>query len=645
MLLGRVGRGLDERRVKYVLALFFLVLAVPAAVLVAQAYRQLKWEALHRTQAAAEELTGRIDTALRAAVAVEEARGFGDYAFLSVEGDAEAHFVQRSPLSAFPIASAIPGVIGYFQVDPAGTLTTPLLPEPGVDPSGYGVSEDERRARQALEATIRGVLAENELAQRPVSEAPPARDAAAEGRQRQAGAEARAEAKAADSSAPQALEADFGALALRSEPRSDVGNLAGGGAPRVAVRRSRTEQALVPEPQVPTTAERDSRRTPRDFRVRVFESELDAFEVRRLASGPLVMFRNAWRDGRRYVQGAVIDPATFAAGAFESAFAASSLAGVGDLRAVYAGSPLRPATGGAGQGGPAPAAAVYRSRLSPPFGDLELVFVAGDLPLPAGGVLLGWVSVAFAAVLCGGFFFMHGLAVGQIRLARQQRDFVSAVGHELKTPLTSIRMYGEMLKSGWADEARKQAYYEYIHAESERLSRLIENVLQLARFTHSAPQFELKRTASAELLELVRAKVATQVERAGFALEVRNHVGAGAEIAVDADCFTQIFINLVDNALKFSVGAERKIVAIACREERDGHVLFTVRDYGPGVAKGQLKRIFDLFYRPVNELTRETAGTGIGLALVRQLATAMGGRVEVRNCNPGAEFRVSFDAR
>ena len=71
-------------------------------------------------------------------------------------------------------------------------------------------------------------------------------------------------------------------------------------------------------------------------------------------------------------------------------------------------------------------------------------------------------------------------------------------------------------------------------------------------------------------------------------------------------------------------------------------ILLTVRDFGPGIPKGQLKKIFELFYRPADEVTRATAGTGIGLALVQQLATALGGRVEVRNCEPGAEFRVSF---
>jgi signal transduction histidine kinase len=287
---------------------------------------------------------------------------------------------------------------------------------------------------------------------------------------------------------------------------------------------------------------------------------------------------------------------------------------------------------------------LHRVRLSPPFGDLELAFRVMQLPAAPGSLLLLWVSVTLAAVLCGGFLLMYRFAVGQVRLARQQQDFVSAVSHELKTPLTSIRMYGEMLKAGWADDAKKQTYYDYIHSESERLSRLIENVLQLSRLTRNTQHFDLKRATVAELMDMVRSKVATQVERAGFTLEVRNDAPAETEVLIDPDCFTQIVINLVDNALKFSGGAERKAVEISSRRESDGRVLLTVRDFGPGIPKGQMKKIFQLFYRPEGELTRETAGTGIGLALVQQLATAMGGRVDVRNCEPGAEFRVSLPA-
>ena len=287
---------------------------------------------------------------------------------------------------------------------------------------------------------------------------------------------------------------------------------------------------------------------------------------------------------------------------------------------------------------------LHRARLSPPFGDVELTFFVDRLPRAPGATLLAWVAITLAAVLCGGFYLMYRFAAGQMRLARQQQDFVSAVSHELKTPLTSIRMYGEMLKAGWADEAKRQTYYDYIHSESERLSRLIENVLQLARLTRNTQRIELRSASVAELVDIVRSKVATQVERAGFTLEVRDETPAGTAVVVDVDCATQIFINLVDNALKFSAAAAVKKVDIAARRGSDGGVLFTVRDYGPGVPKAQMKKIFELFYRVENELTRETVGTGIGLALVRQLAAAMGARIDVRNCEPGAEFRLQLPA-
>jgi signal transduction histidine kinase len=287
---------------------------------------------------------------------------------------------------------------------------------------------------------------------------------------------------------------------------------------------------------------------------------------------------------------------------------------------------------------------LHRARLSPPFGDLELAFRVQRLPRAPGTALLAWVSLTLAAVLCGGFLSMYRFAVGQLRLARQQQDFVSAVSHELKTPLTSIRMYGEMLKAGWADDAKKQTYYAFIESESERLSRLIDNVLQLARLTRSSQRFELRRVTVAELLDVVRSKAATQAERAGFALEIADEAPAAAALSLDVDAFTQIVINLVDNALKFAARAGDKTVRVYCRPEGGDRVLFAVRDYGPGIPKGQLKRIFERFYRPAGELTRETVGTGLGLALVLQLATAMGGRVEARNCDPGAEFRVSFPA-
>jgi len=290
-------------------------------------------------------------------------------------------------------------------------------------------------------------------------------------------------------------------------------------------------------------------------------------------------------------------------------------------------------------------ALLYRSRLSAPLDSLELIFSIKRLPPGPGASILGWVTLVIAIVFVGGFLVLYRMGVSQINLARQQQDFVSAVSHELKSPLTSIRMYGEMLKEGWADEGKRQSYYEFIHDESERLSRLISNVLQLAKITRNEPQFDLKPTKVAELMSNTESKIASQIKRAGFELRIKTFNDADqATINIDEDCFTQIIINLVDNAIKFSRDAENKAIDVSSKLSGDGRVLFSVRDYGPGIPKDQMKKIFELFYRSESELTRETVGTGIGLAIVHQLTLAMSGNVDMINAEPGAEFRISFSA-
>ena len=153
-----------------------------------------------------------------------------------------------------------------------------------------------------------------------------------------------------------------------------------------------------------------------------------------------------------------------------------------------------------------------------------------------------------------------------------------------------------MLKEGWADEDKRKQYYEYIHDESERLTRLISNVLQLAQINRNEPQFDLKPVSVGELLSNIESKIANQVERAGFALEFkRDETTDKATINIDDDCFAQIIINLVDNAIKFSRSADNKTIEINSRLGSDNKVTFAVRDYGQGIAKDQMKKIFTLF--------------------------------------------------
>lgn len=379
-------------------------------------------------------------------------------------------------------------------------------------------------------------------------------------------------------------------------------------------------------------------------RVRMFEGELDPFEFSLLADAHGMLYRKVWRDGQRWIQGLLFDQSIWLQQRFAAPFRASSLAGMSDLLVVYRGDVVQAVQGGR-QRGYAPAVelqgeVLLQTRLSAPYADLQLVWTINELPAGPGARAVRGSGVVLLVVLTLVFLLLYRLGGRQIDLARQQQDFVSAVSHELKTPLTSIRMYGELLMQGWASEEKKQEYYGFIHEESERLSRLIGNVLQLARMERNELQLKLEPRSVATLVDLARSKLQAQVERAGFVLNIElDPKAAEQSLQVDSDAWLQILINLVDNALKFSAHAASKQVDLQVVGQGD-RVAMRVRDYGPGIPKDQLQKIFRLFYRVGSELTRETVGTGIGLALARQLARAMRGELDVRNREPGAEFEL-----
>ena len=156
-------KGFDKGRLKWLLAVFFLALAVPTGALIWQAYSQLKWEAFHQYRGLAEDLTGRVDADLIEMISSADARSFADYTFLNVTGDTAFNFVERSPLSAFPVTGDLPGIIGYFQVDANGTFSTPLLPPAGADAEQLGIGTTEYASRLQLAQEIQTVLAENRL--------------------------------------------------------------------------------------------------------------------------------------------------------------------------------------------------------------------------------------------------------------------------------------------------------------------------------------------------------------------------------------------------------------------------------------------------------------------------------------------------
>ncbi|OZG69730.1 histidine kinase [Hahella sp. CCB-MM4] len=386
-------------------------------------------------------------------------------------------------------------------------------------------------------------------------------------------------------------------------------------------------------------------------KIRIFESEVDPFELAQLESGEFVLFRKVWRDGQRLIQGAIIDQNGLIEGLLSRLFRETALAQMSNLVVAYRGNVLSVIPGTSEPNYRQSAreldgTLLHQARMSAPFGEFQLLWSINHLPAGPGAKVVIWSSLVLFSVLVIGFWVLYHLGMKQILLTRQQQDFVSSVSHELKTPLTSIRMYGEMLREGWVSEEKKREYYDFIHDESERLSRLIANVLQLARMERNDLKLELKPFTVKVMMDMMRSKIHSQVERAGFRCSYDISPGSeDCELLVDPDAFTQVIINLVDNAIKFSSQAESKVIEIRAEPRSNKAVIWSVRDHGPGIAKSQMKKIFQLFYRSGNELTRETIGTGIGLALVRQLVRAMGGEVDVINKSPGAEFQVKLPCR
>jgi len=659
-------------KTRLVFVVFFFVLAIPSITLSFQAHKQLRWQSLHQFRQVAIELVRRIDTSLLAAIKKEEARTDTDYTFFVLAGNPEARFVQRSELSKFPVRSDIAGLVGYFQVDDSGRFSSPILPsahvQSEVSPALYGISVEENSLRQQLEQRLKDILATNKLATKQLSERKSEHakleiDETENSELEDSGlsdqlviTESRVQSSVEKSSnLPSksklskknafysAIEQKRQQSAKKSKQSDYQLN-----EKTSQSRRARTEKNYSPQQSLAVDQQSDKRIESDEIKLRLFESEIEPFKFSRLESGHFVLYRQVWRNNKRIVQGAIVDAKLFIGGTIRQVFEQSSLADVANL-SVFFGEQLLERFDGGKQAYGLSASQNLTSEglaeisLSDPFGQFILDFRVITMPPAAGSRFVILVASVLILGLILGTYFLYRLVLKQSFLVQQQQDFVSSVSHELKTPLTSIRMYGEILKQGWVSEEKKMEYYDYIYSESERLSRLIANVLQIAGMNRHALELKQEFTTTSELASLIRSKVDSQIEQSGFQLKlVVDAKVENKSILVDKDAFIQIIINLVDNAIKYAGKADLKRIDIRFRSASVNSVSISVRDYGPGISNKHLKRVFDLFYRSGEEMTREVKGTGIGLALVKELATAMSAKIGVKNRQPGCEFVIIF---
>ena len=247
--------------------------------------------------------------------------------------------------------------------------------------------------------------------------------------------------------------------------------------------------------------------------------------------------------------------------------------------------------------------------------------------------------ILVAALLLGGSVLLIQVRRNSLEAVRKT-TFVSNVSHELKTPLTTIRMYGEMLGDGIVkDEGKRKGYLETIISESQRLTRLVNNVLDFGRLERGEKSYNREEvelgSAVGNILETQRPRL----EAAGLKLEWADD-SEGVVAKLDPDVLEQVLLNLLDNLVKYAGDGKYAGVRLA-REAKI--VSMEVSDLGPGIPAEQRERIFETFHRVDDSLTSNKPGCGIGLGIARKLIEDMGGRITCEANEPkGAKFRIVF---
>ena len=632
------------KRLRLSMIIFCVLLALPMAFVAWRTYGALDREARSQVRFFADRLLEEIESELADMVRREENRAVDEYRHTLVQDGGTV----QSPLARTPVE---PFILGYFQNNPDGSFQSPLVKDPGAIPAD--ISE---RVRQLQ--TVNTIFNQRKLvAQLP--ETPPAKVrkapvlAAKEQssfadrflrtpeRKKTKSVLGQETTRVEEITAGQAMN-----LAQKEPERS---------APmeeeRVAVDMERDDAAsyyadMPASPAAPSTqapiGQTMAESMPGAAGAGRFQVEVAPLQTVAIDDGRVFIFRRIGIDGQIYRQGFVLRLQPFIDHLFAVHYDTQPIARYARLTLNAAGlSALGDRTGS--KAGTDAGDWVAGRSFPAPFGFLSAEMRAVSLPPSPARRTLTLALAILGIVMVAGLVTIYHSARTVLDLSERRSQFVSAVTHELKTPLTNIRMYIEMLEQGIAaTPEREQEYFGILSSESARLSGLINNVLELSRLEKQTRRFDLKEGDLTDVLADVQSVTAESLAREGYDLTVRS--GRLPVFAYDREVLVQVLINLMENSIKFGRHLPDKHIVIAARAE-DGWVQLTVSDTGPGIPRRSLKQVFDDFYRVDNDLVRTTGGTGLGLALVKKFILAMGGRVTAENnTGPGCTITLSLPA-
>jgi len=645
------------KRLQFLILIFCLAVSIPLGYFVVRSYQGLKQEEAATLSFFANTLFDEMEQALAVLVQQEESRAIDAYNFFTSpsEGYRGPATENRSPLSGLPEQNYI---LGYFQNNPDGSFQTPLVK------AGESVAADRQDVVARLEDANRVFNRKRTAATDKITA--PAAEVVAEAEQKQQSGFAEKYLDLTRSQKPKAhlgqKEKRFEKVTIaqaenvdRPEKRETAQSpspSAGLFSKSLAGRRPAADDGLKDEgsyragkitgPGEPYLAESEAD-APREAAPQSRDEESFQVEVAPLQSvfvsdDEVFIFRRIMINQKIFRQGFVLKIQAFLNHLAQNYFVAQPMADFANLslRVVDQGQEFGRVEAGIPSRDPK---FILNRGFPSPFGFLNATLSCDAIPSSTGRNTLMIMMVVLAAIFLIGLFAIYKSAQTIVDLSERRSQFVSSVTHELKTPLTNIRMYIEMLEQGIAkDPEREQAYFQIINSEGSRLSRLINNVLDLAKLEKKQRSLNLIEGTFEEVIAEVQTVMQAKLRQEGFSLKISQE--NVRPFNYDREAMIQVLINLIENSLKFSQSAVRKEITIRIYQDGD-RVKIAVADRGPGIPPHALKKVFDDFYRVDNALARKTRGTGIGLALVKKFIHLLGGNVIAEN-NPGGGCTITI---
>ena len=591
-------------RLKLLFTFLFLVIAIPVAILLVNSYKHFQTESQYAYKEQAYFILQMLNQRIYDDLAVEEQRSYSEYRFIRAVPIIGGEEVTISKLAELPIRSHYGGMIGYFQLDPDGGMHTPVLPDGILEK----IPVEDRSKREIIRDSILNVLSQLGIHNEGLSR------------------------NQVQASTQDSLDKLYGKNLKLAVKLNDTKKFQ-----RRYEQSSQTESFLfdVESARIRRISENGKMEDSEDsIQIpNLLEVEIDPFQAK-FNNNYIVYYRNVWRNNEQFIQGYAVRLRTYLENLvlnelqFNPAEQGITLEfGTKDKAYVTFGS-LANSKG-----------ELLNIALQFPLNDMVLSVHLTDENSSSSYMFVVLIAIIMFVALAGGFFAVYRSTKSQILLANKRQDFVSAMSHELKTPLTAIRMYAELLQNSWvANETKRQKYYALIVNETERLSRLIQNVLNLSKLERGNWNVQFSKVNPKTILDTFVATYTQNIEKHGFDLTVTSDI-CNMQLTLDKDAVMQILTNVVDNSLKFARDSAYKMIALELRVS-ENDVYFVVRDYGPGIPQKELSHVFEEFYRVGNEMTRTTAGTGIGLSMVKKLCDMTNMKIEIENAGPGLRTKL-----